>query len=141
LSAITETKRGRTPDPRVCRIHLPSSKVARPPGSQSGHSPAELEDRGICCVVCGTEVTRQQQAMAVNGRHEHAFFNPAGVAFEIRCFRQAPGTVPQGEPTAEFTWFAGYHWQVALCSVCHAHLGWRFTNEGAFYGLIGTRLI
>jgi hypothetical protein len=79
--------------------------------------------------------------MAVNGRHLHAFFNPAGIAFEIRCFRQAPGAAPQGEPSAEFTWFSGYRWQIALCTTCQSHLGWLFTNGSVFYGLIATRLI
>lgn len=78
--------------------------------------------------------------MAVNGRHQHAFFNPAGIAFELRCFRQASGAVPCGEPSAEFTWFSGYCWQIALCATCQSHLGWLFTSDSAFYGLIATRL-
>jgi hypothetical protein len=79
--------------------------------------------------------------MAVNGRHNHAFFNPAGIAFEIRCFSQAPGAIPFGKPSAEFTWFPQHHWQIALCTTCHTHLGWLFTNGGAFYGLIADHLI
>ena len=78
--------------------------------------------------------------MTINDRHEHAFFNPAGIAFEIRCFRRAPGAVPHGEPSAEFTWFPSYRWQVVLCATCRAHLGWLFINGGSFYGLIATRL-
>ena len=93
------------------------------------------------CATCGAEVTRREQAMTVNGRHEHAFFNPAGIAFEIRCFRLAPGATARGEPTAEFTWFSGYRWQLALCTACHAHLGWRFTGESSFHGLIAARLV
>lgn len=78
--------------------------------------------------------------MTINDRHEHAFFNPAGIAFEIRCFCRAPGAVPHGNPSAEFTWFPAYRWQVALCATCRTHLGWLFTNGGSFYGLIATRL-
>lgn len=78
--------------------------------------------------------------MAVDGRHQHLFFNPAGIAFEIRCFAAAPGTICHGAPSAEFTWFAGYRWRIALCAHCHAHLGWRFTGEGLFYGLIASQL-
>jgi len=86
-------------------------------------------------------VSHRRQAVAINGRHEHAFFNPAGIAFEIRCFRQAPGTETQGDPTSDFSWFAGYRWQIALCTTCHTHLGWLFTGSGSFYGLIASRLI
>lgn len=76
----------------------------------------------------------------VNGSHEHAFFNPAGIAFQIRCFRTAPGAAAQGDASNAFTWFPGYRWQVALCSTCHTHLGWLFANGSAFFGLIASRL-
>jgi len=77
----------------------------------------------------------------VNNRHEHAFFNPAGIAFVLRCFRQAPGVSPCGEPTGEFTWFPGFRWQIVLCATCQTHLGWLFTGTQSFFGLIATRLV
>jgi peptide methionine sulfoxide reductase MsrB len=41
----------------------------------------------------------------------------------------------------EFTWFAGYAWQVGICGNCDAHLGWIFTSDPhRFYGLILERL-
>jgi len=36
----------------------------------------------------------------------------------------------QGRPTTEFSWFEGYSWQVAVCSECGEHLGWRFAWAG-----------
>ena len=54
--------------------------------------------------------------MRVNGRHAHAFFNPAGIAYELRCFRTAPGISAEGAPTGEFSWFPGCRWQIALCA-------------------------
>jgi hypothetical protein len=92
------------------------------------------------CAVCKAAITSPQQAIAVNGSHEHAFFNPAGIAFEIRCFRAAPGAAVQGAASDEFTWFPDYRWQVALCLVCQAHLGWRFTGNTTFFGLIASQL-
>jgi hypothetical protein len=74
-------------------------------------------------------------------RHEHAFFNPAGIAFQLRCFQKAPGAMPRGEPTTEFTWFPKFRWQIALCATCRIHLGWLFTNGSSFFGLISTRLL
>lgn len=107
---------------------------------QDGRSQEVPNDQAILCANCRAQITRHQMGMAVNGRHEHAFFNPAGIAFEIRCFRQAPGVMTEGPSSAAFTWFPGYLWQIALCTTCHAHLGWQFTNSTSFFGLIATRL-
>ncbi|NLX18221.1 MAG: hypothetical protein GXY53_02935 [Desulfobulbus sp.] len=92
------------------------------------------------CTLCHTVITKQELALSVQGSHEHAFFNPAGIAFEIRCFRAAPGTVLQGGTSDVFSWFSGYHWQVALCAHCRTHLGWRFTGDTVFFGLIAARI-
>lgn len=94
----------------------------------------------ILCAACGAEITHRRHGIAIDDRHTHAFFNPAGIAFEIRCFRAAPGATPQGNPSAEFTWFPGYRWQIAICTACHAHLGWLFTNGASFFGLIAPHL-
>lgn len=48
--------------------------------------------------------------------------------------------MPQGEASAEFTWFPGYQWQIVLCTVCRSHLGWLFSADQAFFGLIANRL-
>jgi hypothetical protein len=100
-------------------------------------------EKGVFCRVCQARITTQEHSVSINGRHLHAFFNPAGIAFEIRCFRSAAGTVGQGPMSSDFTWFPGYSWQIALCSVCQVHLGWRFVDTTAshhFYGLIVSRL-
>ena len=102
------------------------------------------EHAGLLCSVCHARITSEDLAMAMNGRHQHAFFNPAGIAFEVRCFQAAPGAVALDAPSTEFSWFAGYAWQVALCVTCRTHLGWRFVGcagEPAFHGLIASRLL
>jgi len=100
----------------------------------------DVADWAILCAVCRAVITHQRNSVPINGRHQHAFFNPSGIAFEIRCFYAAQGTTFHGAPSAEFTWFAGYRWRVALCATCHAHLGWLFTGDGPFYGLIANQL-
>jgi hypothetical protein len=135
-----KTRHGRSPDPHACRVHLPSSKVSRPPDSRSDGSPDEHDDQAIRCSVCEAAITGHRESVTIDNRHEHAFFNPAGIAFEIRCFRRAPGAVALGTPSSDFTWFPPYRWQVALCATCQTHLGWLFTNGGSFYGLIAARL-
>ncbi len=97
---------------------------------------AEPQD-GILCRACGSVVTSRSEKIVMSGSHAHTFFNPAGIIFELGCFRRAPGCRNAGELTSEFTWFAGYLWRFALCSGCRAHLGWFFEGgDNTFYGLI-----
>lgn len=97
-------------------------------------------ERRLLCAECGHMITRPEEAVAVNGAHEHVFTNPVGLRFHIGCFRTAPGCSDVGELTLEHTWFPGHRWCIALCAQCRAHLGWRFEGETAFYGLVLVRL-
>lgn len=107
------------------------------PASKEEHKEVTDPLDAIICKVCGRTVTSKAQKIAVNGDHSHTFFNPAGVVFELGCFREAVGCVRVGEATSEFTWFSGHCWRFALCRGCKSHLGWFFESEGqAFYGLI-----
>jgi hypothetical protein len=86
-------------------------------------------------------VTARDHKIAVNGSHGHTFFNPAGIVYELGCFRKAPGCRIAGERSSEFSWFTGHVWRFALCRSCNAHLGWFFEgSENAFYGLIFANL-
>ena len=97
--------------------------------------------RAYWCAACTTRVAAEDAAIAMNGAHRHRFVNPAGVEFEIGCFRDARCRVA-GAPTLEATWFAGFAWSFALCANCGAHLGWRYDGDGAaFLGLILARLV
>ena len=78
--------------------------------------------------------------MAVDGAHHHAKVNPGGYLFEIACYRPVPGIVAVGRPSAEFSWFDGYRWQLALCGGCGAHLGWYFEGDEPFGALIRDRI-
>ncbi len=80
--------------------------------------------------------------ISVESSHNHTFFNPAGIVFEIGCFSKAPGCGIVGEASSEFSWFAGTKWTTAICSGCLCHLGWLFEGRGEpFFGLILTSLI
>jgi hypothetical protein len=116
--------------------------------TRQNHSQPDSKEQGnisdpLLCKACTAPITSRQQAVSIKGHHEHAFFNPAGIAFEIRCFQQAVGCLVQAEPCTEFSWFSGYCWQYAICSNCLTHLGWFFTGKGkdAFFALIGNRII
>ncbi len=95
----------------------------------------------LYCRACGGLVTDGSQQISVNGSHAHTFFNPAGIVYELGCFRHAPGCAVVGDATMEFTWFANHSWRFGLCLLCDSHLGWLYeTGEQTFYGLILTRL-
>lgn len=100
------------------------------------------KEKRLFCSACRHPVTHQDERISIQGNHEHRCTNPHGIAYHIGCFRDAGGCVPIGEATAEFTWFAGYAWRIAVCAHCQAHLGWRFQSGGNyFHGLIVARLV
>ncbi len=96
----------------------------------------------ILCRTCRKIITAPSSRISIQGSHQHVFFNPMGIVFEIGCFSSAPGCIQSGTLTYEFTWFDGYAWNISLCSSCYTHLGWYYqSNTGSsFYGLILTQL-
>lgn len=64
-----------------------------------------------------------------------------GYMHDIVTVSRAVNTELSGAPSAEFSWFPGYAWSVALCAACMAHVGWRFDAQRRalrpqrFYGL------
>jgi hypothetical protein len=111
------------------------------PAAATGPGTADGAEEAIRCRVCGQVVTGHEQRLAVDGSPVHTFFNPAGIVFELGCFRRAPGCAGSGTTSAEFTWFPGYLWQIAFCRNCRKHLGWHFISaEDSFFGLILARL-
>jgi ribosomal protein S27E len=97
-------------------------------------------ERAITCKACGHAITTHSARTSVHGAHEHRRVNPSGVDFHVGCFSIAPGCDVEGTPTTFWTWFPGYAWQLATCGNCGDHLGWAFTGEGTFFGLILPRL-
>lgn len=92
----------------------------------------------LYCITCLRLITSGDQRIQVEGSHEHTFLNPGGCMYKIGCFQDAIGSVAQGMPTDEFTWFKGFHWRVAYCKKCFQHIGWQYlqSNQEYFWGLI-----
>jgi hypothetical protein len=112
------------------------------PDPDTHDNAAAREEKSLLCSRCRTVVTGRQHTASINDSHIHTFFNPAGLVYEIACFRQARGCALHGRPTDEFSWFAGCTWQYAVCTTCQVHLGWFFSApDDSFYGLITSRLI
>ena len=96
----------------------------------------------LVCATCGHTITKESERIEMAGAHQHVCTNPQHVTFRIGCFGRVTGCGNIGPCTAEHTWFKGYQWQIAVCSHCTTHLGWRFTSANdVFYGLILDRLV
>lgn len=96
----------------------------------------------LACRRCLSVVTVGSERIEVQGAHTHSFTNPHGLFFDIGCFRHAPGCSYASDASYEFTWFAGFRWQVAVCRGCMEHLGWLFTSGGSrFNGLILDKIV
>jgi len=117
--------------------------VLNSPESNEQKETEDVPARNIICRICLAEVTTKKDQFTKNGRQEHCFFNPHGIAFVVRCFKKAAGCTVTGDPSSEFSWFEGYLWSFALCAGCGEHLGWFFQNHGgnSFFGLIPSKLI
>jgi hypothetical protein len=115
----------------------------RQPASETHPNPTSSEEeRWIVCRQCHQRLTRPSERTAINGSHTHTFANPSGMVFEIGCFRLVSGLGFIGPPSYEFPWFAGHSWQIVICNICQAHLGWCFRGSESrqFFGLILDRL-
>ena len=98
------------------------------------------ESNKLYCAACGHIVTLTDWRIAVDGAHEHTFFNSAGILFRVLSYKEASGVVIACEATTEFSWFDGHAWLIALCEGCGIHLGWRFEGERVFSGLVKPKL-
>lgn len=45
---------------------------------------------------------------------------------DILTVSEACNVETNGAPSAEYSWFPGYTWTVALCANCMVHVGWRY---------------
>ena len=102
-----------------------------------------VHENYILCRECHQIITNEEQRIVMHGAHRHTFANPNGIVFDIGCFKTAVGCGYSGHASNEFTWFAGFSWRVAVCSMCLSHLGWLFESTGGthFHGLILDRLL
>ncbi len=101
----------------------------------------ELKPDDWLCMACSKKITEDKERLLYDGKTEFQFTNPGGYVFDIITFHNADGCREEGIPTLEFTWFKDHFWSFALCSRCGLHLGWKYSNDNSFYGLIKSRLI
>ncbi|XP_012543838.1 protein cereblon isoform X2 [Bombyx mori] len=95
----------------------------------------------LCCGSCGGEVAQREHVFPMSSHGVHSnYTNPGGYVHGVVTVTRARAA-PGGPPSADYSWFPGYSWTVALCRDCRAHVGWRFDaikrslRPQQFYGL------
>ncbi len=103
--------------------------------------------KGMFCKSCDQLIAQTGDIFSMDDENpQHIFTNPIGKVYDLITVRKTIGVGAIGEPSAEFSWYLGYLWQVAYCLNCEAHLGWLFTctsehHPQYFYGLIKDHII
>jgi hypothetical protein len=111
--------------------------VAKEQAQDRSETTTPDDDAAVRCAVCDHAITERAYRCERSGAHEHTFVNPAGFSFRIGCYVAAAGCTYVGVPSAAFSWFPGWKWQIAACGRCRAHVGWLFRLAGdQFHGLI-----
>ena len=93
------------------------------------------------CAFCLNRVANEKDRFQFGGQDEFTFANPEGIRFEIITFLQTLGCRETGAPTLAYTWFPGHAWSFCQCAECGQHLGWFYSGEHTFAGLIKARML
>ena len=93
------------------------------------------------CAWCLNPVANEKDRFQFEGKDEFIFSNPAGIRFAIITFAQTFGCREFGTRTLEHTWFAGHAWSFCQCDRCGQHLGWCYSGQHEFVGLIKARIV
>ncbi|CAO1432184.1 unnamed protein product [Diamesa tonsa] len=101
------------------------------------------------CKRCNNKISMYNDIFSMSkGNLAGNYCNPAGYIHETICFYKVieSSTRMVDRPSTDFSWFPGYAWQIALCSKCSTHVGWKFIavsknlKPRTFFGLSGKSL-
>lgn len=90
---------------------------------------AKRNETILRCMNCGSAISQMRHVFSVGGSDgtTGAYVNEYGVVHQTMTLRNVDGNVVcTGPPETRDSWFPGYSWQIAHCSICSAHLGWKF---------------
>lgn len=101
------------------------------------------------CKRCNSKISMYNDIFPMSkGNLAGNYCNPAGYIHETISFYKVieNSTRMVDRPSTDFSWFPGYAWQIALCSKCSTHVGWKFIavsknlKPRMFFGLSGKSL-
>ena len=99
------------------------------PGVEAADKARDDDDSpALRCACCLLVVASPRDVFSVDRTGPvGAYVNPFGYLHKVLTVLDAQQMVVIGVPSTLNTWFAGYAWQMAFCSACESHLGWRFS--------------
>jgi hypothetical protein len=110
--------------------------IAEPSIDSRTRESTSTEEGDWLCAWCLNRVANERDRFQFDGKDEFGFSNPAAVHFDIILFSQTLGCRETGNPTLEYSWFAGHAWSFCQCDRCGHHLGWYYSGPCQFVGLI-----
>jgi cereblon len=82
------------------------------------------------CKRCNNSIACYGDIFAMaKGNVNANYCNPAGYIHETLTVQKTIENALQmvDRPSTDFSWFPGYSWQIAICSKCSTHVGWKFS--------------
>ncbi|XP_037092411.1 protein cereblon-like [Pollicipes pollicipes] len=96
----------------------------------------------MACADCEQPLASSDDVFAMSAEGPQSIFvNPHGDLHETLTLHRASGLRCITRPSTEYSWFPGYAWEIAHCTQCSSHMGWRFTacreslRPTSFWGL------
>jgi len=84
------------------------------------------------CKHCGAVISQMRNVFSVGGSEgtTGAYVNEHGIVHQTVTLRKVDNhsVVCIGRPETKDSWFPGYSWTIAYCSICSDHLGWKFRS-------------
>jgi cereblon len=110
-----------------------SSSSSAFPDDDIGRHSTPRTNISLSCSSCEAPLSTLASLVAISdeGASGGRYVNPAGQVHDLLTVADVvPNAVAlEGEPSAEFSWFPGFKWTVAVCVRCRQHLGWQFTAD------------
>lgn len=79
------------------------------------------------CETCMTLIARRNDILVMSPEGPmDAYVNNFGFVHETLTLLRTQGLMLEGGPETQHSWFPGYSWTIAYCSVCRSHMGWLF---------------
>ncbi|BAT78365.1 hypothetical protein LR48_Vigan04g206700 [Vigna angularis] len=101
----------------------------------------------IRCKSCETTIAKRSDMLVMSSEGPlSAYVNPGGYVHEIMTLYKANGLSLLGPAVAEYSWFPGYAWTIAICATCKTQMGWLFTarsqklKPSTFWGIRSCQL-
>mmetsp|Transcript_10528 Transcript_10528/g.22515 ORF Transcript_10528/g.22515 Transcript_10528/m.22515 type:complete len:944 (+) Transcript_10528:278-3109(+) len=84
------------------------------------------------CKHCGALISPMRNVFTVGGAEgtTGAYVNEHGIVHQTVTLRSVDNrsVVCTGRPETKDSWFPGYSWDIAYCTICYSHLGWQFRS-------------